>query len=34
VTKGYGAAFLRALPEGVEPRWLDEEMDPPGFRDE
>jgi ATP-dependent DNA helicase DinG len=34
VTKGYGAAFLRALPEGVEPRWLDEEMDPPNFGDE
>jgi ATP-dependent DNA helicase DinG len=28
-TKGYGRAFLEALPAGVEPRWLDEEADPP-----
>ncbi len=28
-TKGYGRAFLEALPPGVEPRWLDEEADPP-----
>jgi ATP-dependent DNA helicase DinG len=29
VTKGYGRAFLEALPDGVEPRWLDEAIDPP-----
>ena len=30
-TKAYGRAFLEALPQGVEPRWLDEEADPPAF---
>ena len=28
-TKGYGQAFLDALPEGVRPEWLDEGCDPP-----
>jgi len=28
-TKGYGAKFLSALPEGVQPEWLDEQADPP-----
>lgn len=28
-TKAYGRAFLEALPEGVEPRWLDDAIDPP-----
>ena len=28
-TKGYGRAFLEALPEGVHPTWLDEGCDPP-----
>ena len=28
-TKAYGRAFLEALPDGVEPRWLDDAIDPP-----
>ncbi|MFM7808967.1 MAG: helicase C-terminal domain-containing protein, partial [Planctomycetota bacterium] len=28
-TKGYGQAFLDALPDGVRPEWLDEGCDPP-----
>jgi len=28
-TKGYGQAFLDALPQGVRPEWLDEGCDPP-----
>ena len=28
-TKGYGRAFLEALPDGVRPVWLDEGCDPP-----